>query len=91
MSRFKAGDKVRFNGKYEDSRRRIDESFTVVEVGGKECIFTDPSVGGAYAADGFDLARETGVCLGYVSRKNDIVSEIVGHEWHVLQMGRDAS
>lgn len=38
-----------------------------------------------------DLARETGVCLGYVSRKNDIVSEIVGHEWHVLQMGRDAS
>lgn len=60
MSRFKAGDKVRFNGKYEDSRRRIDESFTVVsvvEIGGKECIFTDPSVGGAYAADGFDLDR----------------------------------
>lgn len=60
MSRFKAGDKVRFNGKYDDSRHRIDESFTVVSVakiGGTECIFTDPSVGGAYAADGFSLDK----------------------------------
>lgn len=60
MNRFNAGDKVRFNGKYVDSRHRIDESFTVVsvaEIGGKECIFTDPSVGGAYAADGFDLDK----------------------------------
>lgn len=60
MSRFKAGDKVRFNGKYFDSRHRIDESFTVVsvvEICGRECVFTDPSVGGAYAADGFDLDK----------------------------------
>lgn len=60
MSRFNVGDKVRFNGKYDDSRHRIDESFTVVsvvEIGGKECIFTDPSVGGAYIANGFDLDK----------------------------------
>ena len=60
MSRFNVGDKVLFNGRYDDSRHRIDESFTVisvVEIGGKECIFTDPSVCGAYAADGFDLDK----------------------------------
>lgn len=38
-----------------------------------------------------DFARETGVCLGYASRKDDVVREIVGHEWHVLHAGRDAS
>lgn len=38
-----------------------------------------------------EVARETGVCLGYASRKDDIVREIVGHEWRVSQMGRDDS
>lgn len=38
-----------------------------------------------------DLARETGACLGYASRKDDIVREIVGHEWHAMHAGRDAS
>lgn len=38
-----------------------------------------------------ELARETGACLGYASRKNDIVSQIVGYEWYVLHEGHDAS
>lgn len=59
MARFNVGDKVRLNDKYMDARNRVGETFTVTDVatiGGKECVFVNPSLGGAYAADGFDAA-----------------------------------
>lgn len=61
MPRFNIGDKVRLNDKYMDARSHVGEVFTVTNVatiGGQECVFTDPSLGGAYAADGFDLAPQ---------------------------------
>lgn len=64
MARFNIGDKVCLNDKYMDARSHVGEVFTVTDVatiGGKECVFTDPSLCGAYAADGFDLAAAEGV------------------------------
>lgn len=61
MPRFNIGDKVLLNDKYMDARSHVGEVFTVTNVatiGGQECVFTDPSLGGAYAADGFDLAPQ---------------------------------
>lgn len=58
MTDFKKGDRVRLNDKYMDARDHVGEVLTVVEtavIGGQPCIFTDPSLGGAYAADGFEL------------------------------------
>lgn len=59
MARFDIGDAVQLNGKYIDKRDRIGEVFTVVDIAdicGKECVWTDPPLGGGgYAADGFDL------------------------------------
>lgn len=52
---------ARLNDKYMDARSHVGEVFTVTNVatiGGQECVFTDPSLGGAYAADGFDLAPQ---------------------------------
>lgn len=58
MSRFKTGDRVRLNSKYIDKRDRIGEEFIVTAVAdicGKECVWTEPPLGGGYASDGFDL------------------------------------
>lgn len=59
MARFKIGDKVCLNGRYMDECNHVGEVLTVTavtKIGGVECVFTDPSIGGAYAADGFDPA-----------------------------------
>ena len=58
MAELKKGDIVRLNGRYIDKQDRMGELFTVIEVGeicGKQVVWTDPSLCGAYAADGFDL------------------------------------
>lgn len=60
MATFAKGDIVQLNDKYIDKRDRMGERFTVVEVGeicGKEVVWTDPSLCGAFAADGFDLVE----------------------------------
>lgn len=37
------------------------------------------------------IAREEGVCLGYASRKADVVREIVGHRRYLDYMRREDS
>lgn len=61
MARFEVGDIVQLNDKYIDNRDMVGKDLTVTHIGNignKECIWTDPSIGGAYAADGFDLVAK---------------------------------
>lgn len=60
MEKLIKGDIVKLNDKYHDKRDQLGVHFVVIEVGeigGKRVIWTDPSLGGAYAADGFDLVE----------------------------------
>lgn len=60
MPRFEVGDKVRKNGVYADYRSAIGKEFIVTAtgfMGDVEVIWTEPSLNGAYAADGFDLVE----------------------------------
>lgn len=60
--RFKVGDRVRKNRKYVDRSSFRGMEFLVVAtgtIGDIDVIWTDPSIGGAYAADGFDLVQKT--------------------------------
>lgn len=61
MAIFNVGDTVQLNDKYIDKRDRLGEKLTIVEIAevcGKECVWTDPPLGGGgYAADGFDLVE----------------------------------
>lgn len=59
--RFKVGDRVRKNRKYVDRSSFRGMEFLVVAtgtIGDIDVIWTEPSLGGAYAADGFDLVEK---------------------------------
>lgn len=68
--KFKVGDRVRKNRKYIDYSSVRGTEFLVVAtgtIGDIDVIWTEPSIGGAYAADGFDLIQEgehANVCDG---------------------------
>lgn len=57
MSKIQVGDKVKFNGKYEDCKQYGDREYTVRDVGiiGGEMVVWLHGLSGCFAEDGLNL------------------------------------